>query len=199
MPVWQASAARKHQHGERGAGAFAEPHAEIEQADAGRAPVAGADVPPRPTGDRRAHGRARRRGAWPSGATAAVQTKPSSSIGMRRCRAASARAEDGGKLASAEALRRCAADRRGCASCRARPASIAARLRSRPRRRRRCRCPAKRAPPPPNSAAAIADGRGGIADAHLAQHHEIGLGRERVVAGRHGVEELGLVHGRALG
>ena len=42
-------------------------------------------------------------------------------------------------------------------------------------------------------------GRGGIADAHLAQHHDIGLGRKRVVSGRHGVEELGLVHGGLLG
>jgi hypothetical protein len=40
-------------------------------------------------------------------------------------------------------------------------------------------------------------GRRGIADAHLAQDNEIGFGRESVVAGRHGVEELGLVHGVA--
>ena len=38
-------------------------------------------------------------------------------------------------------------------------------------------------------------GRSGVADAHLAQHHEIGLGRERLIARRHGFEELGLVHG----
>ena len=37
--------------------------------------------------------------------------------------------------------------------------------------------------------------RCGIADAHLAQHHEIGFGRERFVSRRHGVEERGLVHG----
>ena len=38
-------------------------------------------------------------------------------------------------------------------------------------------------------------GRRGIADAHLAQDNEIGFGRERVIAGRHRFEKLGLVHG----
>ncbi len=38
--------------------------------------------------------------------------------------------------------------------------------------------------------------RRGVADPHLAQDHEIGVARERVVACRHAFEEHALVHGR---
>ena len=40
--------------------------------------------------------------------------------------------------------------------------------------------------------------RGGVADAHLAETDEVGLRRDRVVAGRDRGQERGLVHGRRL-
>ena len=124
--------------------------------DAGQAPEAGADVPPRPTGDRRAHGRARRRGAWPMAPRRPCRRSRRAASG---CADAARRARRRGwrQARVRRTLRRCAADRRGCALCLARPASIAARLRSRPRWSTPVPWPAKRAPPPPNSAAAIAE------------------------------------------
>ena len=131
-----------------------------------------------------------------SGATAAVQTKPSSSTGMPCLARRQRRAEDGGELAAAERRRdpqrivehggvareRAARWRRACAS---RPASST---------------PVPR--PAQRSAAAAEQRRGdrrrrrGVADAHLAEADEIGLRRHGVVAGRDGGEELLLVHRR---
>ncbi len=42
-------------------------------------------------------------------------------------------------------------------------------------------------------------GRGGVADAHLAQHHEIGVGRKRLIARRDRGEKFRLAHGRCHG
>ncbi len=41
--------------------------------------------------------------------------------------------------------------------------------------------------------------RRGVADAHLAEHDEVGIGRERIVTGGDRIEELSLVHGGSFG
>ena len=197
MPVWQASAARK-----------------ISTATA--APEPSPSRMPRSSSGCRPSSSSRSRcpasaDTWPasawssaparslaSGATAAVQTKPSSSTGMRRCRAASvaprmaassrppnaAATRSGSPRMRAVSCERPRRSPRACARgrvrrrrCRGRP-SVRRRRRTAPPRSPRprwcCRCPSRRA-------------------------HEIGLGRDRVVAGRHGGEELGLVHRGLLG
>ena len=75
------------------------------------------------------------------------------------------------------------------------PASIASRFRGEPRIVK-----AGAAPGPALAAAAEQSrgkrrGRGGVADAHLAEAEKIGACRHRIVAGRHGLDELGLAHG----
>ena len=81
MPVWQASAARRSSKRHRGAGGFAEPHVEIEErlqsqlVEQHAVAGFGGDV----AGDRV---RKRVGAELRSGATAAVQTKPSSMTGM---------------------------------------------------------------------------------------------------------------------
>ena len=133
-----------------------------------------------------------------NGATAAVQTKPSSSTGMRRCRAASVAPRMAASSRPPKRrgdAQRIAEDARRAARA---PASIAVAL-----AREAGVVDAGAAAGPARAAAAEQRrrdrrGRGGVADAHLAEAHEIGLGRQRVVARRHGGEELRLVHGGLL-
>ena len=134
-----------------------------------------------------------------SGATAAVQTKPSSRTGMRCRRAASVaprmaassrppkRRGDGERVG----------ERRDMA--RERRHRSRARLRAKPSSSTPVPRPAQRAPPPPNKAAAMAASRGGVADAHFAEANQIAVRRHRVVAGRHSGEEFLLGHCRLLG
>ena len=193
MPVWQASAARKDQHGDRRAGAFAEPHAEIEQRMQAKLlkqkPMSrlGRQV----TGERMVERAGAKLGPWRHGGGADEAVEQRRDAPMPRGERG---AEDGGKLASAERGRdaqRIAEDRAVSGERRVDRLALA------------LEAAFVDAGAVAGEACAAAaeqrrrDGRGGsgIADAHLAQHHEIGLGRKRVVSRRHGFEELGVVHG----
>ena len=131
-----------------------------------------------------------------SGAAAAVQTKPSSSTGMPCWRAASVapkiaassrpptRGSDLQRIGKRRAMMRSSAgvDRRGLAlqagivDAGAAPDPVAA-CAAEQCRRDRCR-------------------RRGVADAHLAEAEQVGILGDRVIAGRHGGEEIRLVHRR---
>ena len=184
MPLWQATAALTIADRQRGAGAFAEPHAEIEQrpsCPAGAAPPRGRF---RPRRARRGNGRARARRARARTAAAAQTTKPSSSTGTRWMRAARiapaiaaisrppSRRKDFERIVKMLAMQR---------DGRAHRVGLAFQTRV---------VDAGAAADPILRLAAVERvidrrRRGGVADAHFAQAEQVGLGGERLHAERH--------------
>ena len=174
--------------GEAGAGAFAEPHAEIEQRRQveriQQAAVAGL----RPRRGRRSRGRAR-----PGPACAAARPPQ-----CRRSRRAAPARSCGGRRASRRGSRRVRgrrARRQPSADRRARRRGASGPLDGRRLALQAGIVDAGAAPDPAGRVAAEqrrrdGGGRRGVADAHLAEAEQVGVARHRVVAGRDGGEEI---------
>ena len=151
-----------------------------------------------PSNGQPGHDRGRPGAARASGAAAAVATKPSSSTGMRCA---------GGRRASRRGWRRARGRRSAMAACKRVGVCVLVALEpcvDRLALSRQAGIVEAGAAPGPALAAAAEQrrgkrrGRGGVADAHLAEADEIGVWRHRVEAGRHRLDELGLAHGLAL-